>query len=104
MFDLPSVSNDDRKEYYHFMKNLKLNGFIPLQESCYLKLMKNVSSIETFIQALKPLMPKDGNVSILPLPMNVFKGMQCLIGKPFPMSLFTDDVFTIGEPDDEECA
>ena len=104
MFDLPSVSSEDRKEYYHFMKNLKKEGFLPLQESCYLKLVRNVSSIEPFIQALKAKVPRDGNVNVLPLPMSIFRGMQCILGQPFPMSLFSDDVFMIGEPDDEKSA
>ena len=43
LFDLPSVTNEDHREYYHFKKKLMINGFILLQESCYLKMIRNMS-------------------------------------------------------------
>ena len=97
MFDLPAVTSEDHKEYQHFMKALRQNGFLRLQESCYLKLIRNVSSVNTAIETIKKKLPKQGNVSILPLNLNEFAGMRCLCGEPFDMELFTEDVYVIGD-------
>ena len=97
MFDLPAQTSDDKREYSHFRKNLRQQGYLQLQESCYLKLIRNVSSIEQNLTNLKKVMPANGNVSVLPMNLNDFKGMQCLLGEPFDMALFTEDIYCIGE-------
>lgn len=104
MFDLPSVTSEDRREYCHFRKSLMSNGFLQLQESCYLKMIRNVATMDLTIQSLNAIMPKTGDVSVLPLTVDDFREMKCLLGKPFPIHLFTDDVLFIGEPEGEECA
>ena len=68
-----------------------------LQESCYLKLVRNVSAFEQHMKKLGEIMPLRGNISVLPMNLNDFKGMKCLLGEPFNMSLFTDDIVCIGE-------
>ena len=100
MFDLPMVTDTDRREYYHFRKNLKRNGFLQLQESCYLKLIRNIVNMESSIQILKDSMPACGNVSVLPMTLMDFKKMECIKGDPFNMPYFTDDIFVISK--DEE--
>ena len=102
MFDLPMVTAEDRREYYHFKKNLRQKGFVQLQESCYLKLIRNISSMEAVMRETKHFMPKNGNVSILPMNASVFSAMRCMCGEPFDIQLFTGDVLFIG--DDESCA
>lgn len=101
MFDLPMSTNDDRREYYHFHKNIRRNGFLQLQESCYLKLIRNTEGMESTIKAIRRILPAQGNVSVLPMTLDDFKHMECLKGDPFNMSLFTDDVFFIGGEDEE---
>ena len=43
-FDLPTLESEDLKEYRHFRKFLISNGFIMLQESCYVKMLLNSTS------------------------------------------------------------
>ena len=97
MFDLPAQTNDDKREYSHFRKELRKQGFLQLQESCYLKLIRNISSVEQNLINLKKIMPANGNVSVLPMNLNDFKGMRCLLGDPFDMALFTEDIYCVGE-------
>lgn len=101
LFDLPSVTSEDHKEYYHFRKKLLQNGFLQLQESCYLKLIRNISSADAVIKSLDGIMPKAGNVSVLSLSMTEFRGIRCLLGEPFQIDVFTDDVLILGESEEE---
>ena len=101
MFDLPAKTSEDHREYYHFMKNLRCSGFLQMQESCYLKLIRNVSSVEAELKSLNGIMPTKGNVSILPLSVAQFRGMRFLLGEPLNMELFTEDIVFIGTPEDE---
>ena len=41
MFDLPVITDTDRREYRKFRKFLILNGFLMLQESVYCKIAQN---------------------------------------------------------------
>ena len=102
MFDLPAKTGEDHREYYHFMKKLRCTGFLQLQESCYLKLIRNVSSVEAEMKSLNGIMPAKGNVSILPLSVGQFRGMKCFLGEPFDMDLFTEDVVFIGKPEEND--
>ena len=38
MFDLPTETSEDRRNYRKFRKNLIKNGFIMMQESVYVRL------------------------------------------------------------------
>ena len=41
MFDLPTETSEERRDYRKFRKNLIKNGFIMMQESVYVKLVMN---------------------------------------------------------------
>ena len=101
MFDLPSLTSEDRREYNHFRKDLRKQGFLQLQESCYLKLVRNMDTVEQVMMNLKMILPADGMVSALPMNLSDFRGMRSLLGEPFDMALFTDDVYCIGEEENE---
>ena len=45
MFDLPTDTSVHRKAYRDFRKFLLVNGFIMLQESVYVKLILNGTSV-----------------------------------------------------------
>ena len=44
IFDLPTLTSEDRKEYRNFRKYLIVSGFLMLQESVYSKLVLNTTS------------------------------------------------------------
>ena len=104
MFDLPMTTPASRSAYYHFKKALRLQGFLPLQESCYIKLLRNASTLPSAIREIQHSLPREGTVHILPLSQNQFSEMHCLCGKPFEMDVFSGDLFIIGEEEEKENA
>ena len=50
-FDLPTLTNEDKRNYRQFRKLLIKNGFIMLQESVYCKMMTS-PSVENSIKTL----------------------------------------------------
>ena len=57
LFDLPTLTAEDRKNYRKFRKALIKNGFIMLQESVYCKLITSPSvanSIKKLLNDNKP--------------------------------------------------
>lgn len=79
-FDLPSVSNTDKREYRKFIKTLKRNGFIALQESVYSKLALNQTIVDLTIERLKKELPKEGSILTLTMTEKQFAGMKILLG------------------------
>ena len=56
-FDLPTLTNEDKRNYRNFRKILIKNGFIMLQESVYCKLMTSPSverSVKHMLENNKP--------------------------------------------------
>lgn len=80
-FDLPTITVEDRRNYYLFRKLLIKNGFIMLQESVYCKLMTTPTvekSVNNLIQKNKP--PK-GLVQTLAVTEKQFAKMNYIVGE-----------------------
>lgn len=99
-FDLPALTSEDRREYNHFRKNMLKQGFLPMQESCYLKLIRNTASMEGHIASLRAVIPPRGNIVVLPMSLSEFRGMKCLLGELPDMEILTEDLICIGEEED----
>ena len=80
-FDLPSVSKKDISEYTKFVKTLKKNGFIKMQESVYTKLALNPSSVNSCMIELKKNLPIEGMISVLTLTETQFSSIEHLMGE-----------------------
>ena len=52
-FDLPTITDKDRREYRHFRKFLIKNGFFMMQESVYTRMVLNQSVERSIIDLLK---------------------------------------------------
>ena len=102
MFDLPMLTSSDRRNYTLFRKNIIRAGYRFFQKSVYVKLLRNVSSINDELDKIIKILPPEGSIHVLPLNMNTFRDMECLIGDPFDMALFSDDVVFIGDDDEGE--
>lgn len=91
MFDLPSVTRDEKKEYRKFRRFLIKSGFIMMQESIYTKLTLNQNqsaSIEKLIYLNKP---KKGLVQMLTITEKQFAKIRYIIGENKSDFLDTDD-------------
>ena len=80
-FDLPTLTNEDKRNYRQFRKLLIKNGFIMLQESVYCKMMTSPSvenSIKTLIHKNKP---PQGVVQTLTVTEKQYASMELLVGE-----------------------
>lgn len=81
MFDLPIVTNHDRKEYTKFRKHLLKSGFLMLQESVYCKLVPNSTMADALIENLRKNKPPKGLVQALKITEKQFERMEYLVGE-----------------------
>lgn len=80
-FDLPTLTDQNRREYRHFRKYLVKNGFIMLQESVYGKLAQNSTVAEAIVENLYKNRPGDGLVQVLRVTENQYSKMDFIVGE-----------------------
>ena len=81
-FDLPSVTDADKRIYRQFVKHLAKEGFGMLQESVYTKLGTTQTVVDSTIARLRKVMPREGVVSVLVVTERQFASMEHLLGSP----------------------
>ena len=91
MFDLPTETPEERRNYRNFRKKLIKNGFFMMQESIYVKISINAAACEEVIIKLKKIRPESGLVQILQVTERQFEKMEFLVGKPQSGVLSTDE-------------
>lgn len=69
-FDLPMLTDKDRREYSRFHKYLLKNGFIMMQKSVYTKLVVNNVTSVAVKQRIRDNVPNDGIVELLEITEN----------------------------------
>lgn len=95
IFDLHSTTAEERKEYRQFRKYLISSGYIFLQESVYVKLLRNNGSCPAELSALTGYSPKDGNVMTITMTLSDFRKINFLKGPVFDFSSFSDGILSI---------
>lgn len=79
-FDLPVVTNENRKEYVKFRKFLLRNGFMMLQESVYCKLALNGTAVNTIVENIKKNKPQEGLIQLLMVTEKQYSKMDIIVG------------------------
>lgn len=79
-FDLPVDTAAQRKNYRVFRKFLLKDGYLPLQESVYAKLVVNDGAAGHAIQRLRKNRPPAGLVQVLKVTENQFATMEYITG------------------------
>jgi CRISPR-associated protein Cas2 len=95
MFDLPTVTAQDRKNYRQFRKGLLKNGFYMLQESVYCRMVLNQSVENNVREAVKRIKPPDGFVMLLSVTERQFSKADFIVGNMRNDILDSDDRITI---------
>ena len=95
MFDLPTITANDKKEYVKFRKYLIKSGFLMLQESVYCKLALNTTVADAVINNVKNNKPADGLVQMLSITEKQFSKMEIVIGELKSKVLNTDERLVI---------
>ena len=80
-FDLPTLTEKNRKEYSRFRKFLIKSGFMMLQESVYVKLALNSTTMNTLINNLEKNKPNEGLVQLLLVTEKQYSKLYMLLGE-----------------------
>lgn len=95
MFDLPTETVADRREYRIFRKFLMDSGFIMMQESIYTKLCLNGTSAKTVYENVRKHKPPNGLVQMLTVTEKQYACMEYLVGSEGEEYLNTIDRLVI---------
>ena len=79
-FDLPSTTKKDIREYTKFVKLLKKEGFVRMQESVFTKLALNQSVVNSSMNTLRKNVPLEGTISILTITEKQFSSIENILG------------------------
>lgn len=79
-FDLPVITEENRREYRKFRKFLLKNGFLMLQESVYCKLALNSTAVRTIVDNVHKNKPEEGLVQLLTVTEKQYAKMDIIIG------------------------
>jgi len=95
MFDLPTLTANDKKEYVRFRKFLIKSGFLMLQESVYCKLALNTTVADAVVNNVRNNKPADGLVQMLTVTEKQFSKMEIVTGELRSKVLDTDERLVI---------
>ena len=90
-FDLPVLTESNRREYRTFRKFLIKSGFMMVQESVYCKLAQNNSVADIMVDNIKKNKPPEGLVQVLRVTEKQYNKMDFIVGEK------TGDVLTTTE-------
>ena len=94
-FDLPVLTNANRKDYRDFHKFLLKSGFMMMQESVYTKLAQNSTAGDTIIENIRRNKPRDGLVQVLKVTEKQYNKMEFIVGEKKSDVLDSDERFII---------
>lgn len=80
-FDLPVVTNEDKRQYRQFRKFLIKKGFVMMQESVYSKIALNGTAAQNIEQNVKKNKPPRGLVQMLTVTERQFSKMEYVVGE-----------------------
>ncbi len=80
-FDLPTESNEDKRNYRKFRQLLIKNGFIMMQESVYCRMLITPSAEAAVVDAIRKNKPPKGVVQILAVTEKQFSKMEFIVGE-----------------------
>lgn len=80
-FDLPVLTEKNRKDYYEFRKFLLKSGFLMMQESVYCKLAQNGVVSDSIVENIRKNKPPEGLVQVLRITEKQFGKMEYVVGE-----------------------
>ncbi len=91
IFDLPTITIENRREYTRFRKFLIKNGFIMMQESVYCKLMLNMTAADVAMNSVRRNKPSSGLVQMLTLTEKQYARIEMVVGDYVSVVIDNDD-------------
>ncbi len=80
-FDLPRGTSKEISVAARFVKDIKKEGFIMLQESVYSKLLLNMSGFESVRKKIDKIKPVKGNIMLLTITEKQFSSIELVLGE-----------------------
>lgn len=90
-FDLPVLSEKNRREYRQFRKFLIKSGFLMIQESVYCKLAQNQTAADAIADNVKKNKPSAGLVQLLKVTEKQYSRMEFVVGEGLKEVLDSDE-------------
>lgn len=78
MFDLPVETEEQRRAYRVFRKNLMKEGFTMIQYSVYVRTCQNREHGKRIEKRLRQILPKEGNIRILAGDRKAYAGYEVI--------------------------
>ena len=94
-FDLPVLTDQNRREYRNFRKFLIKSGFLMVQESVYSKLAQNGTVADTILENIRKNKPSSGLVQVLRITEKQYSRMEFITGVRKDKVLDTDERLVI---------
>lgn len=81
MFDLPTETPENKRNYMRFRKGLIKDGFLMLQYSIYARYLPSEEAAESHRNTIRTLIPPLGNVRIMTITDHQFGKMEVFCGR-----------------------
>lgn len=94
-FDLPVLTDKNRKDYRDFRKFLVKSGFLMMQESVYCKLVQNSTAADAILENIKKNKPSAGLVQLLKVTEKQYSKMEFIVGSNTTNVLDSDERLVI---------
>lgn len=91
MFDLPTETAENRRNYTKFRKYLIKSGFMMMQQSVYVRLALNQTNAKGVIDSVKKNKPSEGLVQILTITEKQYSKMEIISGEYSNDTVDTDE-------------
>ena len=80
-FDLPTETNEDKRNYRKFRQALIKNGFVMMQESVYCRMLLTPSAENAVLDAIRKNKPPEGIIQVLTVTEKQFAKMEFIVGE-----------------------
>jgi CRISPR-associated protein Cas2 len=81
MFDLPTLTSEQKREYRRFRKWLIEDGFVMMQMSIYSKIVLNENSAKLLTKRVDEVKAKEGVIQILVLTEKQYNNIEYVQGE-----------------------
>lgn len=90
-FDLPTTTEENRRNYRKFHTLLVKNGFWMMQESVYCRMLINPTAGKAVLDIIRRNKPPEGIVQVLTVTEKQFSHMEYICGETHSEIISTDE-------------
>lgn len=94
-FDLPTETNEDKRNYRKFRKMLIKNGFMMLQKSVYCRMLITPTAERSTMDVIRKNKPPAGTVQMLSVTEKQYAKTEYLVGECHSEIIDTDERLVI---------